>query len=81
MVLPAWLAVTPQLPAVTNVSVLLVTLHTTGVVEVIVTGKPDVAVAFRAAGVAPKVLLPGAVKLMVWLVKAVTGVLLRPYIM
>jgi hypothetical protein len=81
VVLPAWLAVTPQLPAVTNVSVLLFTLHTTGVVEVIVTGKPDVALALKAVGTAPKVWLPGDVKLMVWLVSAVTGVLVRPCIM
>ena len=71
---PAWLAVMLQLPAVTNVSVVLLTVQTPVVVEVKVTGRPDEADATSAAGDVPMVWLPGSVKLMVWLPGATVNV-------
>lgn len=55
LALPAWLADTVQEPAATRVSVVPLTVQTPGVVDARVTGKPELAVATRAAGVLPKV--------------------------
>lgn len=54
-----------QVPALTSVSVVPLTVHTVAVLEVMVTGSPDDAVAVRAGGVVPSTWLPGDVKLMV----------------
>lgn len=65
MALPAWLAVKEQLPAATRVSALPLVVHTPGVVDTIVTGKPELALATSAAGVVPSVCGPGLAKVMV----------------
>ena len=67
--LPAWLAVTEQLPALTKVTVVPLTVQTLGVVEAKATARPEVDVADKAAGTWPQVALPGAVKVMVCAVK------------
>lgn len=64
-VLPAWLAVTLQLPTLTRLSTVPLTVHTAVVVELKLTARPEVAVATRAAGCTPRVWLPGELKLMV----------------
>jgi hypothetical protein len=65
LALPAWLALTEQLPAPTRVSVEPLVLQTSGVVDANETTRPDVDVATRAAGAVPSVWLPGDGKLMV----------------
>ena len=65
LVLPAWLAATVQVPKVTRLKVLPLTVQTAGVVEANDTTRPEDAVATRAAGATPIIWLPGAVKLMV----------------
>ena len=42
------------------------TVHTADVLEAKLTGKPELAVAARAAGAVPKTWLPGDVKLINW---------------
>ena len=59
MPLPAWLALTVQVPAATSVSVLPLTVQTLGVVDVKDTVRPDVEVAASAAGAVRRVWLPG----------------------
>ncbi len=63
--LPVWLAVKEQLPAATRVSALPLVVQTAGVVDTIVTGKPELALAASAAGVVPSVCGPGPAKVMV----------------
>lgn len=55
LVLPPWLAVTEQLPAVTRASEVPLTVQTAGVVEANETARPEDEVADRAAGVVPQV--------------------------
>jgi hypothetical protein len=62
LALPACAALTVQVPALTKVKVLPLTVHTLGVLEEKATTKPDVAVAIRAAGAVPRVWLPGEMK-------------------
>ena len=62
---PAWLAVAEQVPALSSVSVLPLTVQTAGVMEAKLTARPEVAVAANGAAAVPRVWLPGAVKLMV----------------
>lgn len=73
--LPAWLAAIEQLPALTSVKVVPLTVHTLAVLEVSVTGRPDVAVATKAPGAVPKAWLPGEMKEMVWAPMATAKVL------
>jgi hypothetical protein len=65
LALPTWLALTVQVPALTSVKVLPLTVHTGRVVDVNVTGKPELDVAVKVAGV-PTVCAPGDAKVMVW---------------
>ena len=60
--LPAWLAVTVQVPAASRLKLLPLTLHTAGVAETSVTARPELAVATSAAGVLPRVWGAGASK-------------------
>ncbi len=53
------------MPAASRVSVVPLAAQTLGVVDANDTGKPDVAVATKAAGVVPSAWLPGEMKLMV----------------
>ena len=62
--LPAWCAVTEQLPAASRLSDVPVTVQSP--VEVNVTASPDVAVAVNVRGPVPKVWLPGFAKVIVW---------------
>ena len=65
VLLPAWSAVTVQVPAACRFKVVPTTVHTAGVVDTSVTGKAEVEVADSAAGAVPSVWLPGELKLMV----------------
>lgn len=62
--MPVCEAVMVQLPADTSASAVPLTVHTEAVLEANCTVRPEVAVAERAAGVVPMVLLPGEAKLM-----------------
>ena len=63
--LPAWLALMVQVPAVMKLRVPpLVMVHTAGVAELKLTGKPEEAVAV-SVGVVPKFCAPGLPKVMV----------------
>jgi hypothetical protein len=64
--LPAWLAVMEQLPVVTSVSVLPLTVQTAGVLEAKLTGRLELAVAESAGGAVPRVRLPGLLKEITW---------------
>lgn len=68
--MPAWLALTVQVPNPTKVRVALFSVQTVEVVEAKDTGKPEVAVATSEIGVAAKAWLPGEAKLIVWLAGA-----------
>lgn len=59
LALPACAALTVQVPAASKVSVLPVTVHTPDVLDEKVTGRPELAVAIKAAGAVPRVWLPG----------------------
>ena len=72
VVFPAWLALTVQVPAVTSVKVLPLTVQTAGVPEASCTAKPEVAVATRRGGAVPSVWAPGVAKLMVCAESGVT---------
>jgi hypothetical protein len=69
VLLPACVAWIVQVPAVTNVAVAPLTVHTLAVVEANETGKPDVAVALNVNGV-PTVCVNGWVKVIVCAVGA-----------
>ena len=63
--MPAWLAVTLQVPTASSVSVLPLTVQTAGVVEANATASPELDVATSAAGALPRVRLPGDTKVIV----------------
>ena len=63
--LPHWVAVIPQVPPLSKVTVFAETVQTEGVVEAKMTGKPDEAVALRVNGAEPKVEAGRAEKVMV----------------
>lgn len=54
LALPAWLALTVQLPTPTSVKVVPLTVQTLAVVDANVTASPELALALKAAGVLPK---------------------------
>lgn len=62
--LPGWLASTVQVPAATSASVVPLTVHTAGVVELKTTTRPEVELAVRADGADPSVCAPGELKVM-----------------
>jgi hypothetical protein len=64
--LPAWEATTVQVPIVSKVSVVPLTVHTVGVVVLKVTGSPDDAVALSVTGDWFNVLLASDEKEIVW---------------
>ena len=65
MALPAWLALTVQVPTPASVSVVPLSVHTLVVADANDTTRPDVDVATRTTGADPKLWLPGDVKVMV----------------
>jgi len=65
MLLPAWLASTTHVPTATSVSAVPLTVQTLGVVDVKVTGRPELAVATSTGGAVPRVWLPGELKVTV----------------
>ena len=75
MALPTWLAARVQVPALTRLRALPLTLQTAGVTAWKATAKPELAVALSAAGVVPSVWLPGEMKEMVWVPRATAKVL------
>jgi sRNA-binding protein len=66
MALPAWAAVTVQIPAETRVTVVPLTLHTVDGAAVKVTARPEDAVALSVTGDWARVFLANAAKLIVW---------------
>lgn len=75
MALPAWTAASVQVPALTSVKAVPLTVHTAGVTAWKLTAKPELAVALKAAGVVPSVWLPGEMKEMVCVPRATAKVL------
>ena len=67
--LPAWFALRLQVPGASSISVLPLTLQTAGVSVVIVTARPELAVATKAGVAEPMVWFVGDAKVMVWVVK------------
>src|SRR5258708_749637 len=65
-VLPAWVAWMLQVPAVTSVMEFPDTVHTVGVVEARLTGKPELAVALTVNGTVVKVRFEIVPRVMVW---------------
>ena len=65
--MPAWFAVIEQTPTATSVTEAPLTVHTGAVVLLNVTAKPEVAVAVKATGLAPKAVSGGCVKPMLWI--------------
>ena len=65
VLLPAWLALTVQVPTAASVSVEPLTVHTPGVADANNTVRPDVELATSAGGAVPRVWLPGEVNAMV----------------
>ena len=63
--LPAWLAVTVQVPTPSSVALLLATVQTAGVDDTRATARPELALATSATGVGLKVWFAGAVKVSV----------------
>ena len=63
MLLPDCEALMVQVPAVTSVMLVPLTVHTEGVVEANCTASPEVAVAERLGGATPMVCVDGAAKL------------------
>ena len=61
--MPGWLASTVQVPAVSKVKLLPLTVQTSGVLDTNTTVKPELDVASNAGGGLPRVWLPGAAKL------------------
>lgn len=76
--LPLWSALRLQVPDASNTKVLPLTVQTTGVVEVIETGRPELEVATNAGVTVPMVWLPGDAKVMVWVVNGGTGTPVNP---
>ena len=63
--MPHWVAVIPQVPPLSKVTVFAETVQTEGVVEAKMTGKPDEALALKLNGAEPKVTAGRAEKAMV----------------
>ena len=63
--MPAWFAVSVQVPALTSVRVVPLTVQTTGVADANVTWSPDDDVAMSTAGAVPSAWLPGDRKVIV----------------
>ena len=63
--LPAWVAVTVQVPRASSASAVPLTVQTAGVLDSNATAKLEVAVATSAPGAVPSVWLPGERKVMV----------------
>ena len=61
--MPAWLAVTVQLPVVTSVTRLPLTVQTVGVLELKLTASPELELATRVSVPALSIWLAGWVKL------------------
>ena len=76
MVFPGWLATTEQIPVPSSVMVLKVTEQTGWVVDVKLSGRPDVAVATRVMDALPKAVAERDPKLMVW----VPGVIVKDWL-
>lgn len=72
MLLPDWDAVMLQVPAATRLSVLPLTVQIKGVVEANCTVRPELTLADSAAGVVPRVWLPGDAKVMSWVPAGIT---------
>ena len=64
--MPAWAAVTEQVPADFRTTVVLLTVHTKGVVVVKVTTSPEDAVPWSVTGDWAMVLLASGAKVIVW---------------
>ena len=62
--LPPWVAVTVHVPTATSVSAVPLTVQTLCVVELKLTGKPELALAARGAGAVPRVWLLGDANVM-----------------
>ena len=62
--MPAWLAATVQVPALTSANVLPLTVQTADVIDAKFTARPELALAANGAGAVPMVWLPGDVKVM-----------------
>lgn len=67
MALPACDASTVQVPALTSVTLVPVTVHVAGVVDAKATGRLDDDVALTGTGPVPKVLPGSEANVMVWL--------------
>ena len=65
LALPAWLALTEQVPTLTRVRAVLLTVQIAGVVDANETVRPDVEVAVKVSGVALNIWLPGVAKVIV----------------
>ena len=65
LVLPAWRAVTVQVPLPTSDSTVPLTVQTAGVLDEKLTARPELAVPINGPGVVPSVWLPGDGKVMV----------------
>ena len=75
MLLPAWLALIVQLPAVSSVRVVPLVVQTPVVVDTNDTVRPEEAVATSAAGAVPSVWLPGETKVMLCAVSGAAATL------
>jgi len=67
LALPAWVAWIVHVPTPTSVTAAADTVQTDGVVEAMLTARPELAVALTANGAALKSWLDSVPKLMVWL--------------
>ena len=65
--MPAYVAWILHVPTATSITVALDTVHTGGVVEPKLTGKPEDAVALTVNGAVPYASFESAPKVMVWL--------------
>ena len=74
--MPAWLASMMQVPAATSVSVVPLTEQVLGVVELKLTGRPELALAISGGGAVPKVWLPSALKVMVCAVSGAAAIVM-----
>ena len=72
--LPAWLAVIEHVPSVSSVTVAPDTVQTVKLLEAKVTANPELAVAVKANGAAPKVCPLGFPKVIVWALPATKNV-------
>jgi hypothetical protein len=72
--LPAWLAVTEQVPEARMIAAVPLTEHTVADEEARLTGSPELAVAPRATDATPTTTLLSGGKVMVWVVAATVNV-------